>query len=320
MVRSQRTSLVFPILLIALGAILLYTQYHPAWDPWPILRTYWPLILIFVGLGKIWDATRSQQSGNAGRNSAANAGGSGVSVGSTIAILGFVLVLLALFWHGRTYSGGRHGDRSTHHENRTVDRQDAKSVNVSVESGAGQVTVSGGSSHLLDADFAYGYSFSSPQVNYKLEAGVGQLDITQDGERTHFGTTHNDWDLRFSNDVPMELKVNMGAGEGRFRLRDLQVTDLQLRMGAGHVDVDLTGARKKDLNVDIQGGVGQATIRLPRNVGVIANASGGIGSIAAHGLKHDGDDYVNDKYGKTPATIHLKVQGGVGEISLITED
>ena len=65
MAKNERTPLVFPILLIALGAILLYTQYHPAWDPWPILRTYWPLILIFVGLGKIWDATQRRQSANA---------------------------------------------------------------------------------------------------------------------------------------------------------------------------------------------------------------------------------------------------------------
>src|SRR5216683_7168818 len=188
MARNQRTSLVFPILLIALGAILLYTQYHPAWDPWPVLRTYWPLILIFVGIGKIWDATQRQKSGDA----PGAAGGGGSSVGSTIAILAFVLVLLALFWHGRAFSGGRYADRSTHHETRAVERQDAKSVRVSVESGSGQVTVSGGSSRLLDADFSYGYSFASPQVAYKVESGIGQLDITQDGERTHFGTTHND--------------------------------------------------------------------------------------------------------------------------------
>jgi hypothetical protein len=97
------------------------------------------------------------------------------------------------------------------------------------------------------------------------------------------------------------------------------VTDLNLQMGAGHVDVDLTGERKSDLDADIEGGVGQATIRLPKNVGVIANASGGIGSISAHGFKRDGDDYVNDAYGKTPATIHVKVQGGVGQVSLLLE-
>jgi hypothetical protein len=316
MVKNQRTSLVFPIVLIALGAILLYTQYHPAWDPWPILRTYWPLILIFVGLGKIWDATRRRQLTDAGGAACDR----GVSIGSTVAILAFILALLALFWHGRAFSRERHGDRSMHHEVRSIERQDAKSAHITVESGAGQVTVSGGSSRLLDANFSYGYSFSSPQVDYKVQSGVGELTITQDGERTHFGTTHNDWDLRLSNDVPLTLKVNMGAGEGRFRLRDMQLTDLDLQMGAGHVDVDLTGARKQDLKADIQGGVGQATIRLPRNVGVIASASGGIGAVANHGLKRDGDDYVNDAYGKTPATIHLTVQGGVGEISLIQED
>jgi hypothetical protein len=31
------------------------------------------------------------------------------------------------------------------------------------------------------------------------------------------------------------------------------------------------------------------------------------------------DEYVNDAYGKTPATIHLKVEGGVGQITLIEE-
>jgi len=65
--------------------------------------------------------------------------------------------------------------------------------------------------------------------------------------------------------------------------------------------------------------VGEATIRLPRKIGVIVNASGGIGTINAHGLRNDGDDYMNDAYGKSPATIHLKVEGGVGRINLIEE-
>ena len=80
------------------------------------------------------------------------------------------------------------------------------------------------------------------------------------------------------------------------------------------MDVDFTGDRKTDLTADIEGGVGQANIRLPKNVGVIAHASGGIGSIDVRGLKHDGDSYTNDAYGKSTATIHLKVEGGIGEM------
>jgi hypothetical protein len=85
------------------------------------------------------------------------------------------------------------------------------------------------------------------------------------------------------------------------------------------VDVDLTGDRTKDVDADVEGGVGQATVRLPRKVGVIAHASGGIGGISAHGFKQDGDEYTNEAYGKTAATIHLKVEGGVGMITLLLD-
>ena len=61
----------------------------------------------------------------------------------------------------------------------------------------------------------------------------------------------------------LELKVEMGAGEGRLHLRDVPVTRLTLNMGAGRVMVDLTGDRKKDVDADIEGGVGEATVRLP---------------------------------------------------------
>jgi len=59
---------------------------------------------------------------------------------------------------------------------------------------------------------------------------------------------------------------------------------------------------------------------LPKNVGVTVSAQGGIGSVSAHDFKRDGDDYVNDVYGKTPATIRVRVQGGVGQITLLQQD
>ncbi len=152
-----------------------------------------------------------------------------------------------------------------------------------------------------------------------MSAGVGQLNISQESHSPHFGRSQNDWSLHFSKDVPLELKVDMGAGHGDLHFRDVPLTRLDLNLGAGQMDVDFTGDRKSDLIADIEGGVGQATIRLPKNVGVIAHASGGIGSIEVHGLKHDGDSYTNDAYGKSQATIHLKVEGGIGQITLTQE-
>jgi predicted membrane protein len=90
-------------------------------------------------------------------------------------------------------------------------------------------------------------------------------------------------------------------------------------MGAGQVNLDLTGDWKKNLSVNIQGGVGNAHIRLPKNVGVEASVSGGIGSVDSGGLKkHDGE-YVNDAYGQSPVTVRVTVQGGVGSVDLESE-
>jgi hypothetical protein len=311
--RSPRgTSLVLPIVLITIGGMFLYANWRPAFDPWPILRTYWPLILIFVGLGKMWDVTRARQNPDGTPRSS-------VSLGPTFGALAFVLVLVVLFWHGRAFTHDRRYSSDLQHQSRTVERQGAKSVNVSLETSSGEFNISGGSSHLLDADFNYSDSYEAPRVDYNVADGVGHLSISQDDGSTHFGAKHNQWNLRFSNDVPLELKVEMGAGRGQLRLRDMPVTRLEMSMGAGQADLDLTGDRKNDLVADLEGGVGQVTIRLPRKVGVVVRASGGIGAVEAHGLRHENDEYTNEAYGKTPATIRLKVEGGVGQISLIEE-
>src|SRR5580693_8215519 len=285
----RRTSLVFPILLIAVGAIILYGNWRPSFDPWPILWTYWPLILVFIGAGKIYDSWQRR------KNLAAPSSGS--SLGATV---------------GAVYA--------MQHQSHTVDRQNAKTVHATLELGAGDINLSGGSSHLLESDFDYRSSSGTPRVDYSVSGTTGDLRISQDDNDSHIRTSSdNHWTLHFANDIPLEIKVDMGAGHGNLRLRDIDVTRLNLEMGAGQVDVDLTGDRKSDLTADIEGGVGEANIRLPKNVGVMVHASGGIGTIDAHGLKHDGDEYTNDLYGKSPVTIHLKVEGGVGRIVLAQE-
>jgi hypothetical protein len=304
--RYERPPLVFPIVLIIVGALFLYANYRPGFDPWYIMKTYWPLILIFVGLAKIFDSAQARRSGAAGASAS--------SIGPTIIAVAFlVLVFILIFHHGRHFSS------KTRHESQHIDLQGANSIDASIQSPAGSLTIDGGSSRALEADFSFAESYGSPVVDYHVASGIGQVNITQDHDSPHFGVSHNDWNVRFNNSIPLELKVDVGAGEGRLHLRDVPVTRLTLNMGAGRVMVDLSGDRKKDVDADIEGGVGEATIRLPRNVGVIAHAEGGIGGISAPDFRKEDSDYTNAAYGKTPATIRVKVEGGVGTIKLQME-
>lgn len=308
---SRRVSLVLPVILITIGVLFLLHNWRPSFEPWEILEDYWPLILIFVGLGKIYDNFQRGRNPNAV---------STISVGTTVGILAFVAVLALLLWHGHGVAR-RHGLYSSEvsHTSQTVDLQRAKSARAHLEMSAGELTISGNSQHALDADFRFTHAYDEPRVDYHVTDGVGEIRISQDSHPVRFGNTRNEWTLQFNKDLPLELRVDMGAGQGNLDFRDIPLTRLDLHLGAGEVDVDLTGDRKTDLTAQIEGGVGQANIRLPKKIGVNAEASGGIGSISAHGLQQNGGSYTNEAYGKSPVTIHLKVSGGIGEIVLTEE-
>jgi len=304
-------SLVFPILLVAIGGIFLYRTLNPGFEPLPVLWRYWPLILILVGLGKMWDATQGARA----------AGKPGTYIGSTIGVLAFVVVIVLLLWRGHAFGDyrNRHG-RAINHISEIKDLQGATKLNAIVNMGAGELNLAGGTSHALEGDFDFSAAWSRPRVDYRVSEKTGEVEISQDNEGPTFGREDNTWWLRVNNSVPVDLQVKMGAGQSNLKLRDINLTRLQLDAGVGRANVDLTGEeRKSDVNVEIHGGVGQVVMRLPKSIGVIVDAKGGIGAVTTHGLKKNDGAYVNDAYGKSPRTIHVDAAGGIGNIDLTVE-
>lgn len=298
----RRRSIVVPLVLVALGVLLLYTNLRPEVNPWPLVSRWWPLLLIFFGLGKLWDFYRL-------RSQPERADGTWLT-GGEIAVM-LLLVLLVGFALSR-----KGGTSREVHQVEAVERQGAESVRIQIEMGAGELTVAGGANKLLEADFRYSEVEGKPKVAYDVSSKQGRLTISQSGAGIHLGRTRNNWNMHLATDVPMELKIEMGAGQGDLRLGGLLLTKLDVEMGAGQATVDLTGDWKKDLDARIEGGVGTATIRLPKNVGVRVHAEGGIGSINVRRLEREGDAYINEAYGKSPVTLRLNVEGGVGTINL----
>lgn len=193
----------------------------------------------------------------------------------------------------------------------------AKSVHVEIRMGAGELKVGGGGTSLLDAQFTYNVPEWKPQVDYSVSGTQGRLSIRQPaGTGGASGNVRYDWDLHLNGKVPLTMDVQMGAGRADLTLGKLSLTALDVKLGAGETIVDLTGDWKNDLAAQIKGGVGKATLRLPRDVGVRVSAAGGIGAVNAHDFKKEHGVYVNDAYGKSPVTLRVDVKAGIGEINL----
>jgi N-terminal domain of toast_rack, DUF2154/Domain of unknown function (DUF5668) len=290
------------LIVVAIGVIFLIANLQPELDLWSIAMRYWPVILIIIGLGKIVDAFLIPRDGSTGSDLN--------NVGVTIAT--FVLILFVVFAVMRG-----HGRVVVLQESQTFDLQAAKSVTANIDIPSGTLDVTGGAAKLLDADFKYRERDGKPQTSYTVANGQGTLDITQENQsHTHLAGSGNDWRLRFASGVPLDMNINIGAGKGDLNLQGLDVGHADLKVGAGRLNLDLTGPRKSDLHLDIHGGVGTAVIRLPRDIGVRVHASDGLGSVEARGFHQEGDDYTNDAVGKSAVTIYVTISGGVGHVTL----
>jgi len=182
--------------------------------------------------------------------------------------------------------------------------------------GAGELSVRGGSSKLMDGEFTYNRPSLKPDVHYDASGFRGHL-LVEEPSHTHSTNSKYRWDLRFNDEKPVDMEVHFGAGEGRLDLGSLSLRSLEVHMGVGELRVDLRGTPKDSYDVSIHGGVGEATIYLPEGVGVVAEATGGIGGINARGLQKREGRYVNDAYGRAKTTVRLDIHGGIGTINLV---
>jgi hypothetical protein len=203
-------------------------------------------------------------------------------------------------------------------DSKSVALENAKSARTQLKMGAGELNLTGGADQLMEGEFSYNVADWKPKVNYDVSGDTGELIVKQgSAEGAHLsGDARNEWNLRLNDEVPTDLVVQMGAGESALDLDSLALTGLNLQMGAGKTTVDLTGDYAQNFDASIQGGVGEATVLLPSEVGVKAKAEGGLGKINAQGLQTVGDSYVNDAYGESDVNLSVDVQGGVGEINL----
>jgi hypothetical protein len=204
-------------------------------------------------------------------------------------------------------------------DHKVVELDTATLTRVRVTMGAGELEMRGGSNKLLEADFTYNVAAWKPSVVHTSKGSESELTIAQASEMSATGQTENRWELVLNNGMPLDVSVQLGAGEAKLALGSLNLRNVGLRMGAGEMDMDLRGTPTTSYKVNVRGGVGSATIRLPSTVAISATASGGIGDIKMEGLEKRGDRWINPRAESSPVTIDVEAFGGVGEIRVIAE-
>jgi hypothetical protein len=240
----------------------------------------------------------------------------------------------------------------------------AEPVAVEILFGAGELEItSGDPDQLFSGRFLYNVAEWEPEVTYS----DGKLIIQQGDGDESWGwpsedAARNEWELAFSPEVPLELDIKTGAGQGELDLTDLQIEKLDIDLGAGDFSVqfnapnrtemsrftldvgaadleiegvgnaspeemivqggagkitlDLTGDWANSADIEVTSGVGQLDLRLPDEVGVRVEVTGGLSNVETSGLSRSGDAYVNDAYGEAEIELNITITTGVGQVDL----
>ncbi len=218
-----------------------------------------------------------------------------------------------------------------------VEMQGAKSVKVELNQSAGTMQISGGSTKLMEGQFAFTNDEWKPTIAYTKEKGA--LTIKQPGDNQNMNMEDedkNEWQIKLNKNIPTDLELTVGAGQSTLDLQGMQLTNLLLKAGAGDFTVnlantslpklkvnagvgamklDLTGKWSTNLTADINGGIGEMTLKLPAATGVRIRISG-LGSIEAPGFKKQDGYYVNSAYNKTDHLLTIDISGGLGSVNL----
>jgi len=196
-------------------------------------------------------------------------------------------------------------------ERQTIPLAGAESATVEVLFGVGELELEAGvSDQLFSGHFRYNVERWAPEVTH--EDGV--LTIAQGSTEADWGiptgNTHNGWELAFSPEIPLKMNFDIGVGDGELDFTGLQLTELDLEIGAGDFEVrfdEPNGAEMSRLMLDAGAskleilGIGHAG---PEQMTV----QGGVGSITL------------DFTGTWPNSADVKVVAGIGSLTLRLPD
>lgn len=306
----QRRHVVGPIILIGLGALFL--AQNMGWvsgNIWLSIWRLWPLMLVIAGVELLL-----------GRST----WGAAVSAVVAIAALGAV-ALVALQGNIPYLGQGSWAIQSlspARVERVAEDLGEVKQARIDLRHNAGQLQVSAlpaDSPRLVEAALSHPED-STIYNRFDRRGDRAELRL-RDPDRHDFPFVGNnyrdDWTVRLSPKVLLELQIETGASELNLDLRDLLVAQLNVEAGASAVDVTLPQAAGRT-SASIKAGAAGVEVIVPSGVAARIRAEGGLSGITIdqNRFPRVGNYYQSPDYETAENRVDLHIETGVSGVTV----
>lgn len=291
------SKIIWGLTLIALGALfLLETLNIVSLDIAALLRL-WPLLIILAGLSVLalrgWVAVV-------------------VSIVATLVVIGLAALVLTgavatpTDRHSEEFRIGQQGSRITEAE-------------VSIKTGAASLNVAGGNG----SDIAAGTLKSGIANLAQTTSTAGttqkvELMTTANGARWWRGDGRTELDVRLTQKLPVDVRIDAGAANIRADLSDVRARFVRVESGASQVWVKL-GTKQEVSDVSLSTGVSSVELLVPQDAGVEVRMEKGLSSaqLPDDVQRIDDTTYRSRAYDQRERRVMITVDMGVSSIRIV---
>ncbi|MCL5676589.1 MAG: DUF5668 domain-containing protein [Firmicutes bacterium] len=306
------------LLLIALGMVfLLMNMGLLPWTFWWELASWWPLILVLVGIGLL-----------VGRR---------LPFSLVLFVVLVAMLVLSLTgagaalrgpgfgpwfsgepwaWGGWRHSGSSWGATPSRTTASRPLPEGVTSAEVTLETGGVGLTLDGSAPGLVDADL--GYWGEAPEVRTGRSGDTANVRISQAKTvQVWPGRPAPSWNVHLTHQVPVDLRTRVGAIKGDLDLSQVKLQRLDVQAGAGDLRL-IFGQVDAKVPVSLDVAASHVTLVVPAGVPVrirAQNVLGGLRGLSDLSKSSDGT-YSTPNFGTASIGLDVALHGAVSDLQL----
>jgi len=289
------------IFLLGLGIVFLLGNFgYLQLNPWQVLLTIWPVLLVAIGYDILIGHRRTWWT----------------SLLGVILIAG--LMVGALWFAGVGLTGGQ----AVYGEKIEFGLQGATSAEVQILPAVGSLSMK----QLNEPDVLLAGTVPSSSTNYTVTqeftkvGDLARLKLQSTGLQVFYPTNRQNqyvWNLGVTPSVPVGIQVELGAGDTNMDLSGLKISDLNFNMGIGSTSITLPDTGKFIAKID--GAIGLITIYVPAGMTVhlITDTALTARSLPAGYEKQSDNTYLSPGYSASANQVTLDVSLAIGQVSIV---
>jgi hypothetical protein len=223
------------------------------------------------------------------------------SIGTTLLVLSVVCI---------AYSIAFAKENDTEKISRKIEFAGEKSLAVKIDLGGGIIELErNNTGNILDADIEYDPDQVDVDIDYHKIGDGGKLYLSSKSEDQHFDldTDDNYWHLEFTDRVPIDFEIDVGACEAEFDFTGLKINNLDIDLGASSTEINFKKPNPERISyINIDAGASKLKIK-------------GLGNANFDKLSFDGGvgDFTLDFRGELRHKAYVDIDVGLGSLTVL---